>query len=226
MLIVLPAINELHYEYAIHRKTFLHKMNSARYNANGSMVYYDSIDLDKTCEKINCQTLRNYNKEADIITKKIKKQQNDAIKSQQRQNQQIKKTSHKKFEKQRRLAANEQKHLQPKASLNLLQTKLAKEADVIYRQQLAAFNSKYNLPCYDDQEDLQHFKLPCKPVTNQLLAASLNTLNYGHTYNSVTIKNSQKIKPLLSSTQLNDSNNTDITDLTPTITHKPCLATS
>ena len=45
------------------------------------MIYYDSIDLDKSSEKINAQTLRLYNKEADHRIKIIKKQKRDAAKS-------------------------------------------------------------------------------------------------------------------------------------------------
>ena len=70
----------IHYEYAIHRKTFLHKLNSARYNANGSMVYFDSIDLDKSSEKINVQSLKQHIKEADVLSKQIKKQKKMSLK--------------------------------------------------------------------------------------------------------------------------------------------------
>ena len=48
------------YEYAIHRKTFIHKLNSAKYAPNGSLLYNDSIDLDKTVEHINVQTLKQH----------------------------------------------------------------------------------------------------------------------------------------------------------------------
>ena len=89
------------YEYAVHRKTFIHKLNSARYAANGSMIYYDSIDLDKTGEHINVQSLREHNKQADTISKKIKKEKRNEKKLIQQQQEQKTKKLHDNFQKQR-----------------------------------------------------------------------------------------------------------------------------
>ena len=162
------------YEYAIHRQTFLHKMHSAKYTKNGSMLYYDSVDLDKSPEKINAQTLRLYNQEADRRIKTMKKQKKDAAKLKEQQQLQTKKKCHTMFEKNRKKAANACKHLQPKTLLNVLQTKLAIEAEMIYQKQMATLqqNQQVTTINVDDDMDFDNFKLTPKKVKNQCLAST------------------------------------------------------
>ena len=211
------------YEYAIHRKTFIHKLNSAKYAANGSMIYYDSVDLDKTGEHINVQSLKEHNKQADIVSNNIKKEKRKERKFIQQQQKKNAKTLHGKFEKQRQMAIKSNKHLQPKCKFNVLQTKLAYEAEMIYQQQMASFKPQHCIPCNDD-DDLQDFQLTPKTAKNKCLATLVNRPKIMLTSYVPSLNDSCDIVPLLTSTQFHDSQISDI-PITTAI-HTPILKTT
>ena len=203
------------YEYAVHRKTFLHKLNSAKYAANGDMIYYDSVDLDKSGERVTVQLLREHNKEADLECKKLKaekRHQNNIIKKEIAKKVN---TQHRNFENNRRIAANCNKHLLPKTKPNILQQKLAYEAELVYRDQMASIKPLLHFtPIYDDyDEDLHHFQLNRK-TTHPKNAAKINN----HSINLLSCKRPSRnatftkpIKPLANSTQLNYTQSSDST---------------
>lgn len=193
------------YEYAIHRKTVLHKLNSARYNANGSMIYFDSVDLDKSGERVTVQLLRNQNKEADIICKKLKAEKR--LKNKKTKKDITKKVNiqHQNFEKKRKIAANCNRHLLPKTKPNILQRKLAYEAEMVYQEQMASIKHLPNyklLQNYD--EDLHHFNL--NPTTSKSKSTAIfnkhSTDTFTSNISSQRKKLSKSIKPLANSTQL------------------------
>ena len=193
------------YEYAIHRQTFMHKMHSAKYNDNQSMIYYDSVDLDKSPERINVQTLRLYNKEADQRTKNLKQLKRDAAKTKLQQ--------HSNFEKKRKIAASANKHLLPKAKLNVLQTKLAIEAEMIYKQQLASLKPFISVPSQnvDDDYDLHDFKLTPKKAKKHCLATNSKQQKPLISANLISLDKSLQhgIVPLANSTQIHTTFTTD-----------------
>ena len=206
--------SRVNYEYAIHRQTFTHKLHSAKYAANGSMIYYDSIDLDKTGEHINVQSLKQHNKEADNISKAIKKEKKMIQKQQQKKTEKL----HDDFQRKRKLAAQSNKHLLPKSKLNILQRKLAWEAELIYQKQMASVKTVQMFPTdqnYDD--DLQHFKLNPKTTKPKCLPA-LHTSQHSVLPSNTIFSNfnlANSIKPLANSTQIcytQSSNTSQLTD--------------
>ena len=195
------------YEYAIHRKTFLHKLNSARYAPNGSMIYNDSVDLDKTAEHINVQTLQQQYKEADAIGKSVKQQ----LRTQKQNQEKHKKSVHANFVKNRKTAANLNKHLQPKQQPNVLQRKLDYEAELIYQQQMANFLQRHpQQSISDNDDDLQDFILTPRAAKRSCMQTLEHRPKKLLLSNLPSFASSDDIVPLFNSTQMNNTYNSDI----------------
>ena len=119
------------------------------------------------------------------------------------------------------MAAKTNKHLLPKCKLNILQTKLAYEAEMIYRKQMASIQPLQMFPKVQDNDDdeLQHFNLnhttakqKCLPTLithrNPLLPSNRTFLN---------ITRTKCIKPLANSTRIYNTQSSNTSVLTDTI---------
>ena len=155
-------------------------------------------------------------KEADIISKNIKKQKRDALKTKNQQQAQATKTCHTNFEKNRKIAATVNKHLQPKARLNVLQTKMAYEAELIYREQMATFNKNFHkdLLHANDDDDLDDFKLTPQMAKKQCMAhldkrPKILLSSFLPSHNN-SCDNYSALNPLANSTRLNATLTSDI----------------
>ena len=184
------------------------------------MIYYDSIDLDKSGERVTVQLLRDHNKEADIACKKIKAQKRIENKIIKKEITKTVNTQHRNFQKNRQIAANCNKHLLPKAKPNILQQKLAYEAELVYRKQMASIQPLLQFtPLQDDDEDLHHFNLNPKTAQQKCLAKINKRPKHLLSSNLPSLHTtiSKSIKPLANSTQLNYTQTSDTSVLTDDI---------
>ena len=119
--------------------------------------------------------------------------------------------------------------MQPKAKLNILQTKMAYEAELIYRQQMASFKPTFPNPLLhvDDDHDLDDFILTPKTAQKQCMAnidrrpKKLLSSNLPSINNS--FENSSVLNPLANSTRLNVTLTSDTRSPKRIITSNPAV---
>ena len=118
------------------------------------------------------------------------------------------------------MAAKTNKHLLPKCKLNILQTKLAYEAEMIYRKQMASLKPLQMFPKVqdNDDDDLQDFNLNHTTAKPKCLPALITNRNSVLPSNPtfLNIKRAKSIKPLANSTRIFNTQSTNTSECTDT----------
>jgi hypothetical protein len=127
------------YPYAVHRQTFLHKFKCAK-KVNNTYIYNDSVDLDRTGERMTLALLHKMNNEHDAAAKERKR-------------------LHRQFLAKKKKCAKQTKSLCTKQQANPMQIKLD-----------CAAAAKLPTNFIDSDNDLDDFKLPRRVIRRTIPA--------------------------------------------------------